>query len=336
MDWRAALIDNWPYKVAALALAVLLWFNVSADQDRTEQSVTTALQFQFPDEGWVPVEVPTEVRTTFRGRLGDILGLPGDVAIRHTIDEVGDSVVTVDLDPSMVHFDRRLNVQPVNVRPSSVEVRFDRIAEKRVPVTIDVSATAADGFTIVGAPIVEPETVTVRGARGEVETVSHVETEPVALDGLEASTTRQLELRTPGELETLGLEPDHVLATLRVDSLVERRFWVSLRAVGPGAAGVTLSPPAVELILRGPSGEVDDLSVREMSATVRVDAVPEEVARRPVEVSLPEGVSATAEVSPTAVRVIPGGAAGATTSDTSATGGATTSDTSATAGAEDG
>lgn len=305
MDWRAILIDNWPYKVAALALAVLLWFNVSANQDRMEQGVTTTLQFEFPDDGWIPVDVPGEVRTTFRGRLGDILALPGDVAIRHAIDEIGDSVVTVDLQPDMVQYDRRLNVQPVSVRPSEVELRFQPLEERRVPVTIDVSATAADGFTIVGRPIVEPESVTVRGARGEVETVSHVETEPVTLEGLDESTTRQLAVRTPSELRTLSVQPDQVLATLRVDSLVERRLRVPLRAVGPAAGGVTLSPSEVEVILRGPSAEVSELTVREMAATVRVDEVPASEARRMVEVTLPEDISATAEVSPPAITVVP-------------------------------
>lgn len=318
MDWRAALIDNWPYKVAAFVLALLLWFNVSANQDRMEQGVTTALQFEFPEDGWVPVDVPAEVRTTFRGRLGDILTLPGDVVIRYAFDEIGDSVVTVDLDPSMVQYDRRLNVQPVSVRPSEIELRFQPLEERRVPVTIDVSATAADGFTLVGRPIVEPESVTVRGARNEVQTVSHVETEPVTLEGLGASTTRQLPVLTPSELRTLEVQPEQVLATLRVDSLVERRLRVPLRAVGAGAGGVTLSPREVEVILRGPSAEVSELTVRDMSATVRVDEVPESEARRRVEVTLPEDVSATAEVSPAAISVVP--AAPGAAPDTTASG----------------
>ena len=305
MDWRAVLIDRWPYKLSAFVLAVLLWFNVSANQDRTEQSVATELRFQMPDAGWVPVEMPGEVRTTFRGRLGDILTLPGDVVIRHAIEEIDDSVVVVDLDPSMVQYDRRLNVQPINVRPSRVEIRFQPVAERRVPVTIDVSATAADGFTLVGQPIVEPESVTVTGARSEVETLGHVETEPVSLEGLDASITRQLPVRLPEESGTLEVEPAQVLATLRVDSLVERRLRVPLLAVGAAAEAVSLSPAEVEVILRGPASEVSELTVREMSASVRVDEAPTDETRRPVEVSLPPDVSATAEVAPRVITVAP-------------------------------
>lgn len=308
MDWKSALLDNWPYKAAALVLAVLLWFNVSADQDRTEQTVTTLLVFEFTDEEWIPVETPREVRTTFRGRLGDILALPGDVAIRRTIEAVEDSVVTVDLDPSMVEYDRRLAVQPVAVRPSRVEIRLQPRAAKRVPVAIDLTAAPADGHTILGDPVIEPESVTVRGARGEVEAVTYVETEPVAIEGLAASTTRQVAIRTPEGRGTLSVEPDRVLATLRVDSLAERRFRVGLRAVGPAASEVSLSPAEVEVILRGAATELSGLSVREMTATVYVEEPPEGEARRPVEVTLPEGVSATAEVVPASVTLRPAGA----------------------------
>lgn len=305
MDWKGALVDNWPYKVAALALAVLLWFNVSANQDRMEQSVTTRLEFDVQDREWVALEAPREVRTVFRGRLGDLLGLPGDAVIRHTIEGVTDSVMTVVLDPSMVDYDRRLDVQPLSVRPSRVEIRFQRIVEKAVPVTVDISARPAEGFTLVGAPIVQPETVTVRGARDEVDAVSHVETEPVSLEGLERSATRQLPVLIPSDLESLSVEPEQVLATLRVDSLVERRLRVRLRAVGTAAAGVALSPDGVEVILRGPGAVVGDLEVRDLTASVRVDAVPDGEQRLPVRVSLPEGVPVTAEASPAAVTVTP-------------------------------
>lgn len=306
MDWKGAVVDNWPYKVAALILAVLLWFNVSADQVRTEQSVTTRLEFDVRDPEWIAVEAPQEVITMFRGRLGDIFDLPVNrPVIRHRIDEVTDSVMTIQLNPSRVQYDPRLSVQPVAVRPSRVELRFQPVAEKRVPVTIDLSATPADGFTIVGMPIVEPESVLVRGARDEVEAVSHVETEAVTAEGLEESATRQLPIRTPSDLATLSVSPERVLATLRVDSLVERRWRVRLRAVGPGASGVSLSPSTVEVVLRGPRAVVEELSVRELTASVEIGDAVDGERRLPVEVVLPEGVEATAEASPATVTVTP-------------------------------
>ena len=306
MDWKAVVVENWPYKVAALALAVLLWFNVSANQDRIERSVSTPLEVDNHDPEWVVVDAPREVRTTFRGLLGDFYDLPVNRPVIHyTFEDVTDSVVALNLDPSMVQYDRQLNVQPVAVLPRRVTVRFQRVVEARVPVTIDLSASAADGFTIVGPPIVEPETVTVRGAESEVRSVSFLETEPISAGDLRGPTTRQLPVRLPSELGTLSVEPEQVLATLRVDSLVERRLRVRLRPVGAAASGVILEPDVVDVILRGPDSIVRDLTVREMSASVMVNELPKGERRLPVEVGLPEGVPVTAEASPAGVAVRP-------------------------------
>lgn len=315
MDWKAAFQENWPYKVAALVLAVLVWFSVTADQGRTEQSVSTRLEIDQRDEEWVLVDGRREVRVTFRGRLGDIFDLPANrPVIRYTIDEVTDSVVTIDLDPSMVSYDRSLSVQPVSVRPSRVELRFARVAEKRVPITIDLSVSVAQGFTLLSTPIVQPETVTVRGAEAEVASVLYLETEPVAAENLEESTTRQLPIRIPPELVTVRIRPPQVLATIRVDSLVERRLGVRLQPTGAAAAAVSLTPDEVVVIFRGPRSVVEELTVRETTASVRVDEVPEGEIQLPVEVSLPEAVEATAEASPASVTVAPTRTAPDTTS----------------------
>lgn len=306
MDWKAAFRQNWPYKVAALVLALLLWFNVSADEDRTEQPVSTRLEFDFRDERWVAVDVPEEVRTIFRGRLRDIFELPASrPVIRRTIESVEDSVVRVELDPGMVQFDRRLSVQAVSVRPSEVQLRFEPVEEKRVPVTIDLTAAAAPGFTVVGNPIVQPESVTVRGARSQVAAISHLATEPVTLRDLREPTTRQLPLERPEGLERLAVEPAQVLATLRVDTLVERRLRVRVRAVGEGAEGVSLSPADVEVRLRGPRGVLAAVTPEDVTATVELLRAPAGRERLPVTVYLAPGVWATAEPVPPLVLVSP-------------------------------
>ncbi|MFQ5678512.1 MAG: YbbR-like domain-containing protein [Gemmatimonadota bacterium] len=304
MNWKAVLRDNWPFKVAALVLAVLIWFNVSANQDRTEQEVVSRLEFDVQDENWVAVQVPREVRVTFRGRLGDILNLPVNrPLIRRTLEEVADSVVRVELDPSMVQYDRRLSVQPVAVRPSGVELHFERVTTRRVPVAPRIGASAAPGYTVLGRPAVQPESVTVRGGRHEIEAIPRVETERISLEKLSQSTTREVALVPPAEASGVSLDPERTLVTVRVDSLVDRRVRLTVRPVGDGAADVVLSPPEVTVLLSGPSSVVRELRAAELVARVEVRTPPTVPVRLPVELSLPAGVQATARADPLAVMV---------------------------------
>lgn len=309
VDWqpaRSMLLDNWPYKVAALVLALLLWFNVSAEQDRLEQAVRTRLEFEVQDTGWVTVDVPREVRTTFEGRRGEMLSLPFDQpVIRRTIEDVSGPTMEVRLDPSMVSYDRQLSIRPVAVRPQQVQLRFERLEAKRVPVTMDLRASAAQGYTIVGDPAMQPESVTVRGAASEVEAISHLETERVSLEGIRQTLTREVPVRVPDDLATVEAVPSQILVTLEVDTLVERTFSVPVRPRGPGAAGVVVNPPQVRVRVRGARRVLDGLTGGEVGAAVEVPGEVAGQSRLPVHVSLPEGVTATATPDPPLVLVEP-------------------------------
>lgn len=308
MDWRSAVTDNWPYKLAALALAVLLWFNVTADEQRQEQGVATRLEFSVEDENWVPLDLPDEVVTTFAGRRGDLFAfaLPGNrPVIRKEILEVADSVVRVPLSPGDVMYDRQLDVRAISVRPSEVRLSFEPMTFRQVPVTIDLEASAADGYTIVGSPVVQPESVVVRGARSEVASVSHAETERVALDELEATVTRQIPLESPAGLATITLDPSQVLLTLEVDALAERRFRVPLEASGPGADAVRLRPDSVNVTVRGGRSTLRDLEAGDISALAVVPDDLEGERRIQIQVRLQEGVDATATAEPSTATAAP-------------------------------
>lgn len=308
IDWRGAVRDNWPYKLAAAALAVLLWFNVSAEEQRQEQPVPTRLELIVQDTSWVAVNPPDEVTTTFQGRRGDFFAfaLRGNrPVLRKEIRQVTDSAMRVQLSPGEVAFDRQLDVRPVAVRPSEVRLSLEPLTFRRVPVLVELEASAAEGFTLVGPPTVEPESVTVRGARSEVGSVQQVETEPVSLDGLQQTVTRQLPVRLPDGLSTIGLEPDQVLVTLEVDSLRERLLSVPVVLAGPGADGARPEPERVEVTLRGARSALAELPPEAVTAVAFVADRPSEARRVVLEVRLPDGLTVTAVAEPDSVTVTP-------------------------------
>lgn len=323
MNWKAAFTENWPYKVAALVLAVLLWFNVSADQERPDQPVPTRLEFQIRDSAWVPVQwtsplepgwrngLPSEARAVFSGARGGFFGFIGDrPVIPVTIEEVTGPEMRIGLQPGMVRYDPDTNLNPIAVRPDEVTLRFERVVEKRVPVTVDLRASAAPGFTIVGGPALERDSVRVRGAASDVESLTHVRTESISLDGLRETVTRQLPLQAPSGRSTIRVSPSQVLATFTVDSLVERRFTV--RVASPeGSTSPTFTPPDVSVSVRGARSVLEGLEADDIRAFVELprgaDGRPriQGEVRLPVDIRLPEGLSATATAEPPSVTAAP-------------------------------
>lgn len=304
MDWRAVVRENWPYKVAAAVLTVLLWLNVTAEE-RQEFPVPTDVQVEVGDDAWVLVETrPQQLRTVFQGRRGPVM--PRMPVVRLMVDSVTAPRMELDVTPRMVRgFDRELDLRPVSVRPQTVELRFERRVSARVPVEPRLTLSAAPGFAVARPILLQPDTVTVEGAESEVSSVGSVRTEEAVLEELRRSVTRELQLAPPEGLDNVSMQPRTVLATAEVDTLVDRSVTRPLRVRGPGAEAVTLSDDTVEVRLRGPEEVVESVEASRIGAWVTVDGAPRSATRMAVEVELPGDPELTVDTSPAEVTVAP-------------------------------
>ncbi len=304
MDWRAVVLEHWPYKVAAAVLAVLLWLNVAAEE-RQEFPVPTDVQVDVQDDAWVLVETrPPQIRTVFQGRRGPVM--PRMPVVRLVVDSVTAPRMELDVTPRMIRgFDRELDLRPVTVRPQTVELRFEPRVSARVPVEPRVTLSAAPGFAVARPVLLQPDTVSVSGAESDVSSVESVPTEEAVLEELRRSVTRELQLVTPEGLGDLEVQPRTVLATVEVDTLVDRSVARPLAVRGAARGGVTLSRDSVEVRLRGPGEVVESVAAGGIGAWVTVDEVPAGPARLPVEVELPGDPELTVDANPSEVTVSP-------------------------------
>lgn len=312
MDWRSAITDNWPYKVASLVLALLLWMNVTAEEGG-EFSLPTEVRVEVADSGWVAVRVePRRVETVFRGRRG--IFYPGELpVVRQVIDTVTASRMRLELSPRMVGgIDGDLNLNPVAIRPQTVDVELEPLVSQKVAVAARLELSAADGYSLVPPVVLQPESVTVRGPESAVASLDSVETERAALEDLQRTVTRELQLELPGGLEQVSWSPTTILATVEVDTTSRRTFTLALTVDGAAAAGVLAGLDSVRVTVRGASALVASLSAGSVRPRIVVDSVPVGELSVPVDVVLPEGspLQAAAEPSRVPVRPRPGAAGG--------------------------
>lgn len=305
IDWRGALRDNWLYKIAALLVVSLLWVNLTADE-RQAQEVRTLLQYEILDSAWVLVEAPTEVRTTFQGRNRELLGLlVNEPVIRIAVSEVTGPVMRIPLDADLVDYDSEFRVRPTLVVPMSVELQLERKTESRVPVAADVEAIPAMGYTVLRPVLVEPESVTVRGAASRVAAVTQVPTRRLHLEALENTVLRDVPLIGPAGAPEVALDPPSVLVTVQVDSLVVREVRLPVRAVGPGSGGVSVRPDSVGLVVRGSWTWVRRQLETMSRAAVEVPTAPTAPTEYPVVVERAEGSFVSITIEPPVVTVAP-------------------------------
>lgn len=306
MDWRSALTRNWPYKVASLVLALLLWLNVTAEEGG-EFSLRTEVRVEVADSGWVATTVrPRYVETVFRGPRGILY--PANLPyVRQVIDSVTADEMRLELSPRMVEgLDGEMKLNPVAVRPQTVEVLLEPRVERKVAVAPRLTLDAAEGFAVVPPVVLQPESVTVRGPESEIAALDSVRTEPASLEDLRRTVTRELQLVPPSDSGRIGLSPTTILATVEVDTAAERTVAVPLEVEGTAGPRVETSTDSVLVQLQGAAGLLQRITVGSVHARVVVDSVPPAEASLPVEVELPAGSPLRALADPQRVTVRPG------------------------------
>jgi len=306
MNFPQLITRNWPYKVAAVSLSVLLWLNVTADQERVDQPISTRIEFEVRDSLWSIRDAPTEVTTIFTGRRGDIIALFDQPVIRRVIDTVDDSIIDVTLDVDDVEFDRTLSVIATAISPPRLVLHMEPRASHVVRVVPVSDAMPAAGY-VIERTTVEPGSVTVFGPASVVQRLSEISTEAIEVGQLDQRLTRPADLVFSDDLANLEVVPSRVSVSFDVDSVMTRRFQVTVTAVGPAASSVTLDPSVVRVDVTGGAVRVRALTPTDLIATVEVDRILEAPLEFPVHVLVPPHVDVRTTPDPAVVTARPSG-----------------------------
>ncbi len=196
-----SLTQNWVAKLLSIIFALILWFFVMGEQ-RLEVGYAVPLELKnIPQGMMVANEVPSLIDVRISGPRTLLVNLsPADISL---------SVDLKDLQPGLTSFKRleeRLNIpsalKVTRLSPSFVDVKLERILEKKVPVEVALAGSPAPGFKVATVKAL-PEEVPVQGAESELKNVNEVMTEPVDLEGVKQSFTLIVPINYRGKYTSL-------------------------------------------------------------------------------------------------------------------------------------
>ena len=300
------LTARWKLKLTALALAILLWVVVSAEQTTTQ---------------WIPVRVdpvvrdpefvlagdpePRIVRVRFEGAGRELweLALERPVLVL-PLREVGNAR-SFALDPSMVSLPEGVHgVRVTDVRPAVVRVQLQRLATRTVPVRPRIGARSQQHYVVGGTPAVFPAEVRLTGPEEALAQVESVSTRAFELVPDDSTFSQRVFLDTTG-LHGITLSTQEVRVRGRVDRRADRVF-----AVVPVTApeGMTVDPAQVQVTVSGPDRVVREIAPPSLRAAVRRDSLPATIPAAGMEARVVVGgvpAGARALAVPERVRIAP-------------------------------
>ncbi len=176
------LTENWTLKLLSLLFALILWMFIMGERQQ-EVGYRVPLELQnIPANLMIANEVPSLVDVRVSG--------PRTLLMKVSPNDISIAVDLTDLQPGLTTFKRleeRLNLpnglRVTRLSPSFIDLKLERIKQKKVPVQIALTGEPLQGFQ-VGRVQATPSQVVIEGAESELKNVSSVTTEPVDLEGV--------------------------------------------------------------------------------------------------------------------------------------------------------
>lgn len=207
---------NLGYKLIALLLALILWFDVTSDETATiEYPVPLRIAVEGRDM-IVTNDVPHDVEVTFSGPGKELLRLDkDDLSITKEIAGGENDTTPVRLEIQDVRRPNDLNLAPVSIDPGRVMVVTDRFIEKRVSLSPTGRPRTEDGSEVTDLAV-EPRSVTLRGVTAEVRPIGSLALDLSQIEDVRGAFDERLEIAVPDTLKTVSVQPDSVRITGRV------------------------------------------------------------------------------------------------------------------------
>jgi YbbR domain-containing protein len=214
--------ENWTLKLAALALAIMLWLAVRADTPKQAvfRNVPVAVDLRDPDWRLVGDPEPAVVNVTVEGptpALIDLAGNPPRVVVR--VDRVNDTTETQVVPLQWVEFppgaDTR-RAQALVLSPDTIRLRYERLASRTLPVEVRTKGDLPEGLALALPIQTNPAAVVVRGPASALARIQAVPLLPVELSGLRSTTNVPARVDTAAVGAALRFDPREVNVVLRV------------------------------------------------------------------------------------------------------------------------
>jgi YbbR domain-containing protein len=262
---------RFPIIIATTLFAVLLWLSVNMSYDYQVVVSVPLIIENLPRDKAIATPFPKSVQLKLRGNGWRSAALMLGADPRCIIDasSLGAQKHPLVLNDVIDRVTIPIGIQPVDMKPESLYLGFDRYTQKRVPVLFNAEAEFRPGYGQVGETIVTPESVTLGGAASLLATIAGWPTTHTMFTDLKSPLDAELPLADSAS-HYLSLSPQAVHVKIDVQQFAEKTITglpVETHAV-PQNKEVILIPPRIDLVVRGGVEQLGTLGNDSFNATV--------------------------------------------------------------------
>jgi len=270
--FRSLFFENLGLKLVSLIVAVGFYAFIHGSEraQRTFQVSVVVLMPADSAQRQLLTQLPTEISVTLLGARSQLDSMRSETLGAVQLDLRTGQEQTLFIEPSMLDVPPGMTVE--NVYPSKLELRWDDVIVRQIPVQVSRTGDPAEGYTVKGSTQIEPEVVNARGPRSIIDVIQYARTVPFDISGLKDGVYgRPLALNSPPELANFDVQS--ATATVLIVRELKTVPFQKLKVMVVGAPTAKVHPPFVTVKVTGPPDEISTLTPEVIVA--RVDLPPD-------------------------------------------------------------
>lgn len=156
-----------------------------------------------------------------------------------------------------------LGVELINTKPPRIDLRFEKVVKKELPLVATQTGSLAKGYRVVDLKVF-PKKIYVRGPQSELEGVLQLKTADVNLSGVDSSRRIEVPIKDVGRMTTYNLNMASV--EVEVEPIVEQKVFSNLNitVLAPQGYAATVEPSKANLTLTGPTNIISELKASDI------------------------------------------------------------------------
>ncbi|MBL8744181.1 MAG: YbbR-like domain-containing protein [Myxococcales bacterium] len=266
-----ALFENLSLKVLSI-LCAIGFFVFIRGSERAELRFEVGVAHSDPPDSVRRIlvkEPPTELSVTLRGPRAQLETLQRDLGTL-TLDFSTGYESVIEIKPAMIP-NLPPGVEVVQVFPSRIDVRWDDVVSREIPVQLSVVGQPAEGHMISGAVSSVPQNVVATGPRTVVDLLQTARAAAFDISGASAGNEEQvLALDLPPQ----GVEYDAQSIRAFAHIVLEEKTvpFKAVRVEVVGAPNATTRPETVTVKVKGANAAVSGIEADQIVPRVELPA----------------------------------------------------------------
>lgn len=263
---------NWHLKLLSLFIGVCTWYLV-AGEDQVDMTIQVPIEIlNLPSDLVISNQYKKDIEVAVRGPRRMIQDIRNhNISRPLDLSKAEPGTKVLQNDPHSIDLPRGVSV--IRLQPTSITLLLDKLIEKKFPIDPITHGEVKDGYTLQALKLT-PKELTITGPKHVLDSTTVLTTYVIDLDGLDHSTTLQVNLNlTPAFIRLIGETVVTARLTVQEEMVAQTINDLPVN-VRDATAPTTTEPATVSVIASIPANLVSDTPELAMLFRAYVTAQP--------------------------------------------------------------